>query len=269
MKLRFVHALVVAGILAMPSVIHAQTTHNSITLSWTTPGDDSLLGTASSFDLRYSTSPITAANFGAATRFTSMPAPAASGTRQSVTVTGLTPATTYWFAIKTADEVPNWAGLSNVYQRATLAAPDDTRPAAVATLAVTALTDTTASLSWNATGDDSLTGTAASYDIRYSTSPITLANWGSATTVTGEPAPAAPGSVQTYQVRGLARQTQYYFAIRVADDAGHPSALSNVPSATTLDTMPPAAIRDLAIGFLWSNVSMSAVATRGREYLGR
>jgi hypothetical protein len=262
MKLRSVQALVLAGLLGLPAMARAQVTHNSITLSWTTPGDDSLQGQASQFDLRYSTSPITAANFGAATRFTAMPAPAASGTRQSVVVTGLSPATTYYFAIKTADEVPNWALISNLYSRATLAAPDTVRPAPVATLAVTALTDTTATLSWNAVGDDSLTGTASTYDIRYSTSPITLANWTSASQVTGEPAPQAPGSLQTYQVRGLARQTRYYFAIRVADDAGQPSALSNVPSATTLDTMPPAAIRDLAIGFLWSNVTMSAAWTR-------
>jgi len=262
MKLRFVHALVVTGLLGWPVVANAQVTHNSITLSWTTPGDDSLQGQASQFDLRYATSPITAANFGAATRFTGMPTPAASGTRQTVVVTGLNSATTYYFALKTADEVPNWAGISNIFSRATLAAPDTARPAPVATLAITALTDTTATLSWNAVGDDSLTGTATSYDIRYSTAPITLANWTSASQVTGEPAPAAPGSLQNYQVRGLARQTQYYFAIRVADDAGNPSALSNVPSATTLDTMPPAAIRDLAIGFLWSNVTLSAAWTR-------
>lgn len=269
MRIRFVVAFVVLGLAACSAIAQGQTTPNSITLSWTTPGDDSLLGTASEFDLRYSTSPITGANFGSAARWTAMPTPAASGTRQTVTVSGLTPATTYFFAIKTGDEVPNWAGLSNVFSRATLAAPDNTRPAAVGTLAVTALTDTTATLAWNATGDDSLTGTAASYDIRYSTAPITLANWGAASQVTGEPAPAAPGSLQTYQVRGLARQTQYYFAIRVADDAGNPSAVSNVPSATTLDTMPPASIRDLAIGFVWFHSSMSALAARGPERLDR
>lgn len=259
MKLRFVLALVSFGLLARPAIIQAQATHNSITLSWTTPGDDSLLGTASEFDLRYSTSPISAANFGAAPRWTAMPVPAASGTRQSVTVTGLSPATTYYFAIKTGDEVPNWSGISNLFSRATLAAPDTIRPAAITTLQITGLTDSTATLAWNATGDDSLSGTAQSYDIRYSTAPITLANWTSATQVTGEPAPAVAGTPQTYTVRGLARETRYYFAIRVADDAGNPSALSNVPTAITPDTIPPAAIRDLAIGFTWV---WSAVAAR-------
>lgn len=250
------------GLLGMASVANAQVSSNSVTLNWTTPGDDSLAGQASAFDLRYSTSPITAANFTSATRWTSMPAPAASGTSQSVTVTGLTPSTLYYFALKVADDVPNWSGVSNVISRTTLAAPDVTRPFAIASLGVTSVTDTSATLGWTATGDDSLTGTATTYDIRYSTSPITLANWGAATQVSGEPAPTAAGTNQSYVVRGLSRQVQYYFAIRVSDDAGNPSALSNVPNATTTDTLPPASVRDLAASFLWLNWTSAALDTR-------
>lgn len=230
--------------------LEAQVTHDSITLYWTTPGDDGMIGTASEFDLRYSTSPITSANYASATRWTQMPSPAAPGTRQSVTLTGLLPSTTYYFALKTADEVPNWSGVSNIFSRTTLAAPDNTRPARVASLAVTAITDSTATLAWTAVGDDSLTGTAASYDIRYATSPITAQTWSGATQVSGEPAPAAPGTAQSHTVSGLSRQVTYYFAIRVADDAGNVSALSNVPSATTPDTMAPDAVVDLGVSLV-------------------
>ncbi len=241
-----------AGLALMTaSKADAQSSWNSVTVSWTTPGDDSLLGTASQFDLRYSTSSINAANFASAIRWNSMPAPATSGTRQSVTVTGLVPATTYYFAIKTADEVPNWSGISNLASKTTAAAPDTIRPAPVASLAVTGVTDSTASLGWTAVGDDSLTGTATAYDIRYSTSPITAGNFASATAVSGAPAPTAPGTAQSVTVRNLSRQVTYYFAMRVSDDAGNPSALSNVPSATTLDTLAPAAVRDLATSFVW------------------
>ena len=234
------------------AIANAQTvTWNSVQLSWTTPGDDSLTGTAAQFDVRYSTTTITAANFASATRFTGTPTPTASGTRQSVVVTGLTPNTTYFFAIKTADEVPNWSGLSNVISRTTLAAPDTIRPAPTTTMLVTATTETSASLRWTAVGDDSLTGTAASYDVRYSTSPITTANWNAATQTTGEPAAVAAGTVLNFTVTGLSRETTYYFAMRTTDDAGNVSALSNVPSATTPDTTPPAAIRDLVVGFTW------------------
>jgi phosphodiesterase/alkaline phosphatase D-like protein len=234
---------------ALPA--QAQTTWNSVTLSWTTPGDDSLSGTASQFDVRYSTSPITGANFASATRFAGTPAPTAPGTSQNVVVTGLSPATTYYFAIKTADDVPNWSLISNVVSKTTLAAPDTIRPVAIANVSVTAVTDSTALLSWTATGDDSLTGTASSYDIRYSTSPITNANWSSASQSTGEPAPTASGTTQTFTVRSLNRQVTYYFAMKVADDSGNPSALSNVASATTNDTMPPGRITNLAAGFVW------------------
>lgn len=243
--------LVLTGLAGMATTAQAQTvTYNSVTLSWTTPGDDSLTGTASQFDIRYSTTAITATNFASATRWTGAPTPAASGTRQTTTITGLQPNTTYYFAIKTADEVPNWAGISNIISRTTLAAPDTIRPAALVA-AVTAPLETRAIVTFQATGDDSLTGTATSYDVRYSTSPITAANWGSATQVTGEPVPAAPGTAQSVTVNGLSRQTTYYFAAKILDEAGNPSALSNVVSITTPDATAPAAIRDLAVGFLW------------------
>lgn len=244
-------ALLAALSLGSASPTLAQTTWNSITLTWTTPGDDSLTGTASQFDLRYSTSPITTANFASATRFLGTPTPAAPGSSQSAVVNGLTPNTTYYFAIKTADDVPNWSLISNVVSKATLAAPDTIRPVAIANVSVTSVTDSTALLSWTATGDDSLTGTASSYDIRYSTSPITAANFASATQATNEPAPTAAGTTQTFSVRGLNRQITYYFAMKASDDAGNPSAMSNVASATTTDTMPPARITNLAAGFVW------------------
>jgi hypothetical protein len=140
--------------------------------------------------------------------------------------------------------------MSNVVSKTTLAAPDVTRPAAIA-VNVASVTDTSATLSWNATGDDSLTGTATSYDIRYSTLPITTSSWTTATQVTGEPTPLVAGSLQTYVVRGLSRQITYYFAIKATDEASNVSALSNAPAATTTDTLAPKAITDLVALFVW------------------
>jgi hypothetical protein len=264
MSQRLAVALALAGALALPAAALAQTTYNSVTLSWTTPGDDSLSGTASQFDLRYSTSPITSTNFGVASRFLGTPAPAISGTRQSVVVTGLSPSTTYYFAIKTGDEVPNWAGLSNIISRTTLAAPDTQRPAPLA-INISSISDSTATVSWVAVGDDSLTGTATSYDVRYFTSPITAANWAIATQASNEPSPSPSGASQSFMVRGLSRQVTYYFAVKVTDDAGNVSALSNVPSATTPDTAAPAAILDLSSSFVWFGWR-SAGAVRPRSF---
>jgi hypothetical protein len=252
MRRSFGLAIAFLGLLVIPQSASSQAvTYNSVRLNWTAVGDDSLTGTANTYDIRYSTNPITLANWASATQVSGEPAPLAPGTSQSFTVTGLQPNTLYYFGIRTADEVPNWSGLSNVISRTTLAAPDTIRPAPVTNLAVTGVTGNNATLAWTAVGDDSLTGTAASYDIRYSTSPITAANWAAATQATGEPSPLAPGTSQSFTVTGLNQQTLYYFAIRVADDAGNLSAMSNVPSGTTLDVTAPAAITNLAVGWIW------------------
>lgn len=85
-----------------------------VTLIWTSPGDDGLNGTASAYDIRYSTSPIDNTNFPQATRLLAPPAPRPAGSLQFCVVKGLLPNADYWFALKTADERGNWSGLSNI-----------------------------------------------------------------------------------------------------------------------------------------------------------
>ncbi|HET7225383.1 MAG TPA: FlgD immunoglobulin-like domain containing protein [Candidatus Eisenbacteria bacterium] len=86
----------------------------TVTLAWTAPGDDSLSGIATAYDMRYSSAPIYDWNFGSGTKVIGMPVPGAPGTLQSVAVSNLLSGTTYYFAIKTADERGNWSGISNV-----------------------------------------------------------------------------------------------------------------------------------------------------------
>ena len=101
----------------------ASTTDSSATLTWTAPGDDGTAGTATEYDIRYSSASLTEAVWSAATQVDSVPAPKAAGTRETLVVTGLTSKDTVYFALKTADEIPNWSGLSNVANDATLAEP--------------------------------------------------------------------------------------------------------------------------------------------------
>jgi FlgD Ig-like domain len=91
---------------------------STVTLMWTTPGDDSLTGVATAFDMRYATVPLTTVNFATSgTPVGGLPAPAPPGSMQSVTIGGLAGNTTYFFAIKTVDERGNWSGISNVVAR--------------------------------------------------------------------------------------------------------------------------------------------------------
>jgi hypothetical protein len=78
------------------------------------------MGRAEQYDLRYSTAPITSANFTFLTSVPGLPAPAPAGLTETLFVTGLQPNTNYYFAIKTADERGNWSPISNVlYSRTT------------------------------------------------------------------------------------------------------------------------------------------------------
>jgi len=88
-----------------------------VTLAWTASGDDGSTGRASRYDLRYSSSMITATNFGSATIVNGVPAPQPPGTREYYTVSGLTSGATYYFAMKVGDEVGNWSTMSNVVQK--------------------------------------------------------------------------------------------------------------------------------------------------------
>lgn len=92
---------------------------NYAVASWSAPGDDGTTGRASRYEFRYSANgPLTDANFNQGTIVPTSP-PGTPGTQESLNVTGLTPSTTYWFALRTADEVPNWATVSNSPQGAT------------------------------------------------------------------------------------------------------------------------------------------------------
>ncbi|MDX2474881.1 MAG: choice-of-anchor D domain-containing protein, partial [Candidatus Krumholzibacteria bacterium] len=113
--------------------------------------------------------------------------------------------------------------------------PDIIDPSAVIDLAAGTLGSNWAELVWSAPGDDGTVGTANSYDMRYSLSPITdELTWDAATEATGEPLPAIGGSPESMQVSGLDVQTTYYFNLRARDEYGNIGGLSNSPSVTTL-----------------------------------
>ena len=114
------------------------------------------------------------------------------------------------------------------------AANDHRNPAAVGDLTVAATDFQSATLTWTATGDDGATGLAGFYDIRYATAPITSSTWDSAARALAEPGPRGAGSGESFVVSGLDPDTTYHFALRVRDDMGNQSAVSNGASGITV-----------------------------------
>ncbi len=92
-----------------------QVSTSSVQLRWQATGDDVDVGTATSYDIRYSRSLITADNFSAATAVSGVPVPAVANTTQNVTVSGLTANQNYYFATRVTDDMGN---VSTVYESA-------------------------------------------------------------------------------------------------------------------------------------------------------
>jgi hypothetical protein len=87
-----------------------------IRVTWTAPGDDGAAGTASGYIVKVSHAPITAGTFDAAAdldRWITESLPLAGGAAETLYVFGLDPDSTWYFALKAQDEVPNTSAVSN------------------------------------------------------------------------------------------------------------------------------------------------------------
>ena len=219
--------------------LHAETGSSSgaADLSWTAPGDDGLTGDpASAYVIKYNKSAITSANWSASTTVVDIPAPSPAGSAASLTVYGLKPGDTYYFAIKTLDEIPNVSAVSNSPSAQASTAPDTVPPAKITDLAAyPGLHIGDILLSWTAPGDDVRTGTAISYTLRMSTTEITTANWISATLVTDVPSPSLAGTREVLTLPNMPLNQTYYFAIKAQDEVPNISELSNIDSTVAED----------------------------------
>jgi hypothetical protein len=91
-----------------------QQTGSTVTLSWTTPGDDGYKGNASNYDIRYSTTPIDETIWEISRSVPPSPTPQPAKTKQVLVVRGVRKHIHYYFAIKTLDEAQNISGISNI-----------------------------------------------------------------------------------------------------------------------------------------------------------
>lgn len=213
-------------------------------LAWTEAGDDGFgNGNVASAIVKRAASQITnQAGWDAATTITtitgaSLSSPGEQQTAQDNTVAA---STTYWYAVRCADDAGNTGALGNSISITTPAAGDVTAPSAVADLVAANVGVGTVRLTWTAPGNDGAVGTASSYDMRRRLAGTFVeANWAGATTMTGEPAPAVAGTVQTMTVTGLANGTQYAFALKTSDATGNESLISNAAVITTQSVSVP------------------------------
>ena len=242
---------------AISTLVISDRTASSVLLGWNAPGDDGNSGRASRYDIRYSTSLITESNWESAIPVSDVPRPGSPGMPQWCTVEGIDSSVAYSFAVRTADEVPNWSPLSNAaLTHAYAGAP----PRPIDDLRIYSLDETSVTLAWNTPAGDSAAATVAYYDIRYSTDSITEHNWFVAASKIYKPGAKSPGSPEYITIDQLQPGEIYYFGIRSMCKLSPWSALSNVVSQRTGDATPPAAIADLraeaigvdAIRLIWS-----------------
>ena len=227
-------------------------TSTSVALTWVAPGDDGYTGNASGYVVKYSTTgPIDSGNWNSASIYIQSWVPLRNNTVETHTLTGLTPGTTYWFAVEAYDDVPNYGAVSNS-PSATTKASDTIVPATITDLQTVARTSTSVTITWTAPGDEGMNGNATGYMVKYSTTGrITASNWSSATTYPQTWTPAKNGSTETHVITGLSPGTEYWFAVEAYDEMLNYSEVSNSPNAVTSmppETTAPAAIADLAAG---------------------
>jgi hypothetical protein len=102
---------VVSNLAAVPGLYPGE-----IRLTWTAPGDDGNVGTATEYVIKVAYAPIASGTFNAGAdldRWLLEPLPQAAGAAETLFVDGFDPDSTYYFALVTRDEVPNSSLVSN------------------------------------------------------------------------------------------------------------------------------------------------------------
>ncbi len=185
------------------------------------------------------------------------------------TVFGLTPGTTYWFAVRARDAAGNLDANTLVKEATTLSGDDVTPPVFSGLVVATAVSGSQIDLFWGAATDDVTPQNELVYDVFRSTS--------SGGHTFGSPAYTTLPGVAQFSVTGLTPSTTYYFVVRARDAAGNSDANTVERSATTLtlsDTTPPVfaglgsatAVSDTQIQLNWEAASDNETAPNDIVY---
>lgn len=137
----------------------------------------------------------------------------ASTTSTSFTVTGLSPATTFQFAVRARDKAGNVSAFSNTVNATTKGPSCTAYPATPSGLHVTSVSSSTANLLWDAVAPPA--GCSVTYNVYRDGTQI-----------------ASGLSTTTYNAGGLLASTTYHFAVSSSDAFGS-SGLSGLVDGTT------------------------------------
>lgn len=223
---------------AITTLLAATNGSSAATLQWIAPGDDGGTGTATSYHVKYALSAITSESAwnSAVSAAGDPPRPAVAGTVENMQVTGLNFKTTYYFAVRAADEAGNQGGLSNSPSATTLMS-DTTSP--VISSVTVGISAHTVIIDWTTNEDsDSQVAYGATTSLGTIETNVLLTKNHSIT------------------LSGLFANKKYYFLIHSTDVAGNTVSGEMTPFVTSKDTTPP------------SNVSkFNASASDGKNIL--
>lgn len=156
--------------------------------------------------------------------------------------------TTYYFRVKSIDaglKESAWSSTGNLYTTV-----GSSVPAAVTDLAASGQSgEGQIMLTWTAPLNIN-SGASPTYDIRYSTTAAITndSEFNTATALTGEPNPGAPGASQVFILTSLTPLVTYYFGLKSSNAIGtsaldaispRPSAIANAFDATQIDVDGP------------------------------
>lgn len=199
-------------------------------LTWSATGDDGPNGTATRYDLREYSDPITDVNWSSASPIPGTPRPRESGSRETFDLPAGNPEETFFLALKVVDDTGNQSGLSNVVF------VDRQPPATVTDLTTGRITDSFAVINWTSPADNGPLGRPHRYEIRFSQEILTETNWADIPPRNGPNRPVDAGQTEAFILPGLTPLTRYYVALRSMDESGNFSEISNFLEFETKST---------------------------------
>ncbi|TGM87125.1 PKD domain-containing protein [Leptospira bouyouniensis] len=206
-----------------------------IQLRWTAPGSVGVLGQASAYEIRRSSSPITNnLQCDAATGIAHTMIPKNAGLVETKEIDGHLPQSTYYFCVRAIDSAGNRNSWSGVVSATTYAPTDLVPPADITTAIATVESYHQVKLNWTAVGDNGNSGSASAYEIRRRSTPIVSDDDCSAGVfVPNTVVSSVAGTPLEFTVSGLSSGTVHYFCIRAFDHGGNRSLWSGILQATT------------------------------------